>query len=484
MSWARPAPGARSPCGPGPTPATSRSRSPTPGPASPMRSATRSTIHSSPPSRSAAAPARGWRSCAAWWSTSTVARCGSRPGPARERRSSSGCQSTTLPRRSGADSHVRVGVGRRVWQGSGMHRLALCGLATAAVIATIATTAVSARGDDARALPAIPKSGVVTIVKLDKEVDLGLAPFLDRVASSGKPGDLLVIEINTLGGRIDPRAISAGALIALACDVIAVAPAATIGAATPVQIGPSGEMSPVDAKVVSFMRSEMRATALAKGRRGDPHKLVTLDGHQALAWGVAQIQAADEEQLFRALERAPATISRPQISWAERLARLLSDPVVSSVLMTLGMLGILIELWSPGHGAALLAGLCCLGLFFFGHHIAMLAGWETIVMFVVGLVLVGFEIFVPGHIVPGVIGVLLIVAALVLAFINLDAVPIGVAWRAGWLPDALGSVFGSLGATLLVGWAIVQLLPRTAVGRALVLDACLPSGTGAPKDNR
>src|SRR5215510_7876990 len=315
MSWARPAPGARSPCGPGPTPATSRSRSPTPGPASPMRSATRSTIHSSPPSRSAAAPARGWRSCAAWWSTSTVARCGSRPGPARERRSSSGCQSTTLPRRSGADSHVRVGVGRRVWQGSGMHRLALCGLATAAVIATIATTAVSARGDDARALPAIPKSGVVTIVKLDKEVDLGLAPFLDRVASSGKPGDLLVIEINTLGGRIDaairirdallhtaaltvcwvnPRAISAGALIALACDVIAVAPAATIGAAMPVQVGPTGEMSPVDAKVVSFMRSEMRATALAKGRRGDlaeamvdadaavpglgePHKLVTLD---------------------------------------------------------------------------------------------------------------------------------------------------------------------------------------------------------------
>jgi membrane-bound serine protease (ClpP class) len=395
-----------------------------------------------------------------------------------------------------------------------MLRLALCML--------VAATA-TARAQGPRAVPPIPATGPVTVVKIDKVVDLGLAPFIDRITSAGEPGDTLVLDINTLGGRIDaaimirdallhteartvcwvnPRAISAGALIALACDVIAVAPGATLGAATPVQIGAGGEMKPVEAKVVSYMRSEMRATALAKGRRGDiaeamvdadapvaglteKGQLLTLDGTQALAWGIADVQAADEPQLFHALGRAPPpAISRPQISWAEDLARLLSDSTVSSILMTLGMLGILIELWAPGHGAALCAGLCCLGLFFFGHHIAMLAGWEAIVMFVVGLGLVGFEIFVPGHIVPGVIGALLIVAALVLAFINLDAVPIGVAWRAGWLPDALGSVFGSLGATLLLGFIISRLLPRTAFGRALVLHARLPSGAGAPKDNR
>ena len=395
-----------------------------------------------------------------------------------------------------------------------MLRLALCML--------VAATSV-ARAEEPRAVPPIPRTGPVTIIKLDKVVDLGLAPFIDRIAAAGGPGELLVLDINTLGGRIDaaiairdallhtkartvcwvnPRAISAGALIALACDVIAVAPGATMGAATPVQIGQGGEMKPVEAKVVSFMRSEMRATALAKGRRGDiaeamvdadaavpglteKGKLLTLDGAQALAWGIADVQATDEAQLFRALDRAPpAAISRPHISWAEDLARLLSDPLVSSLLMTLGLLGILIELWAPGHGVALCVGLCCLGLFFFGHHIAMLAGWEAIAMFAIGFVLVGIEVFVPGHIMPGVIGVLLIVAALVLAFVNLDAVPVGVAWRAGWLPDALGAVFGSLGATLLGGAAIIRLLPRTAAGRALVLDACLPPGSGAPKDNR
>src|SRR5262249_1710127 len=148
------------------------------------------------------------------------------------------------------------------------------------------------------------------------------------------------------------------------------------------------------------------------------------------------------------------------------------------------MLGILMELWSPGHGAALLAGLCCLGLFFFGHHIAMLAGWEAIVVFAAGVALVAFEIFVPGHILPGVIGALLIVGALGRAFLALDAVPIGVAWRAGWLPEAISAVFGSLAATVVVGWGIVRLLPKTAVGRALVLDARLPRGTGVPGDNR
>jgi membrane-bound serine protease (ClpP class) len=394
-----------------------------------------------------------------------------------------------------------------------MLRLALCML--------VAATA-TARAEGPRALPPIPRTGPVTVVKIDKVVDLGLAPFIDRIASAGEPGDLLVLDINTLGGRLDaairirdallharartvcwvnPRAISAGALIALACDVIAVAPGATLGAATPVQISSGGEMTPVEAKVVSYMRSEMRSTAIAKGRRGDiaeamvdtdapvaglteKGKLLTLDGDQAVAWGIAEVRAADEQQLFRALDRAPPpAISRPHISWAEDLARLLSDSTVSSILMTLGMLGILIELWSPGHGAALCAGLCCLGLFFFGHHIAMLAGWETIVMFVAGLALVGFEVFVPGHVLPGVFGVLLIVAALVLAFVNLDAVPIGVAWDAGWLPDALGSVFSSLGATLLIGWIIVRLLPRTAFGRALVLDTRLSPGKGAPKDN-
>ncbi len=141
-----------------------------------------------------------------------------------------------------------------------------------------------------RPLPPIPGAGKVTVVAISGTIDLGLSPFLERVVAAQGEGDLLVLDISTLGGRIDaalairdallrarartvcwvnPRAISAGALISLACDVIAVAPGATLGAATPVQIGEGGEMKPVAEKVVSYMRKEMRATAEAKGRRGD-----------------------------------------------------------------------------------------------------------------------------------------------------------------------------------------------------------------------
>jgi membrane-bound serine protease (ClpP class) len=241
------------------------------------------------------------------------------------------------------------------------------------------------------------------------------------------------------------------------------------------------------------MRKEMRATAEAKGRRGDvaeamvdadlevpgldeKGKLLTLDGRQAIAWGIAELEAQDVDDLVAKLGVEQATIQRPELSWAEQLARFLSDPIFSGILMTLGMLGILIELYSPGHGVALGFGLVCLGLFFFGHHVVKLAGWEEIGLFVVGVTLVGVEVFVPGHVLPGVVGALCIVGSLVFALVNLEAVPVEVAWRAGWLTRALAIVMGSVLATALCGWGLVKLLPRTPFGRPLVLEATLPPG--------
>ncbi|WP_441292649.1 NfeD family protein [Sorangium sp. KYC3313] len=378
-----------------------------------------------------------------------------------------------------------------------------------------------------RPLPPIPGAGKVTVVAISGTIDLGLSPFLERVVAAQGEGDLLVLDISTLGGRIDaalairdallrarvrtvcwvnPRAISAGALISLACDVIAVAPGATLGAATPVQIGEGGEMKPVAEKVVSYMRKEMRATAEAKGRRGDiaeamvdadvevpgldeKGKLLTLDGAQALAWGVAEVQAGSEADLFGALGRPqPAEIIRPRPSFAEELARFLSDPTLSGVLMTLGMLGILLELYAPGHGVPLAVGLSCLALFFFGHHVVKLAGWEELALFAVGAILIAVEILVPGHIVPGVAGAACVASALLLSLLDLERVPVDVAWHAGWLPRALASVCGSLAATAALAVGAARVAPRTRFGRRFVLDAAIrgvavggpPEGPAAP----
>lgn len=398
--------------------------------------------------------------------------------------------------------------------------LAAAGVAAAATVAVdapatqpapVTQPAAAVTPPGPRSLPEIPRGGRVAVIRIDGTIDLGLAPFVERVVEELGPKDLLVLDINTLGGRVDaaivirdallhaeartvcwvnPRAISAGALISLACDVIAVSPGASIGAATPIQIGDDGKAKPVEEKMVSYMRSEMRATAEANGRSGDigeamvdarvaipglddGEKLLTLDGTQALAWGIAELLAADEGELWRGLGIQPDRIERPRISWAERLARFLTDPTIAGLLMTLGMLGIMIELYSPGHGIGLTVGLSCLAVFFFGHHIVRLAGWEEILLFVVGVGLIAFEVFVPGHIVPGIAGVLLIVLALVLALVNLEHIPVTVAWRSGSLPRAIATVMGSILATAVVSWGVFKLLPHTPFGKPLVLEAAI-----------
>jgi membrane-bound serine protease (ClpP class) len=157
-------------------------------------------------------------------------------------------------------------------------------------------------------------------IPIEGTIDLGLAAFVERSVAQATTNDVIVLKIKTFGGRVDAavrirdvlleanaptvafidhRAISAGALITLACDTILVSPGASIGAATPVESGPQGQMQPTAEKVISYMRAEMRATAEAKGRRTDiaeamvdpdieiaglnpKGKLLTLTGEQAI----------------------------------------------------------------------------------------------------------------------------------------------------------------------------------------------------------
>jgi membrane-bound serine protease (ClpP class) len=360
--------------------------------------------------------------------------------------------------------------------------------------------------------------GRTIVAPLSGEVDLGVAAFLRRVIADAGPDDLVVLDIDTFGGRIDaavqvrdallgaraktaafvhPRAISAGALIAIATDTIVVSGGATIGAATPVQIE-GGKMQPVEAKVVSYFRKEMKATAEAKGRRSDlaeamvdasveipgldgKDTTLTLTTAEALKYKLAAFQADSVEELCRRLHRPPPSVIHAGPNWAERLARFLAGTAVSSLLLTLGMLGIMIELWAPGHAVSGILGLCCLLLFTFGHYVVNLAGWETLIILGAGVTLIAVEIiFFPGHGVMVFLGVLLAVIALTESMVDIKRVPIPVSWSLGWLPQALTRAFGSL---LVAGGALAVLtrfLPRSRLGRVLILDDAVGSAGGEP----
>ncbi len=368
--------------------------------------------------------------------------------------------------------------------------------------------------------PSAQPGGHVVVVPIMGDIDLGLAPYVERVLASVTADDLVVLDINTFGGRIDaavrirdallathaktvafidPRAISAGALISLATDTIVMAEGGTIGAATPVELkgGPGAEkMTQVDAKIVSYFRKEMRATAEAKGRRGDiaeamvdPSVVIagldgdkttlTLTSTEALKYDIAAFLAPNLDAVVHRLAVGTPARVYSNMNWAERVAGALSDSAVSSILMTLGILGILIELWAPGHAVAGVLGGLCLTAFFFGHYVVHLAGLEEILLFFVGVGMMVFELlFFPGHGIIVIGGAAVVMVSLVMAMVDTGvAMPVGVAWALGWVPHALTTVFGSLIMSVVVMIGVSRFLPSTRFGKKLVLhDAVKGSG--------
>ena len=177
------------------------------------------------------------------------------------------------------------------------------------------------------------------MIPIEGTIDMGLAPFVKRALAEAEAtkADALILDINTFGGRVDAavvirdallaspvrtiafvnrRAISAGALISLAAKEIVMTEGATIGAATPVQMSPTGgEASPVEEKTVSYVRKEFRATAESRGRPlriaeamvdrdveipglNPKGKLLTLTTNEALVRKVADRQANTLDSLL------------------------------------------------------------------------------------------------------------------------------------------------------------------------------------------
>ncbi|GHH97046.1 NfeD family protein [Neobacillus kokaensis] len=93
------------------------------------------------------------------------------------------------------------------------------------------------------------------------------------------------------------------------------------------------------------------------------------------------------------------------------MAAFLTDPIVVTVLLIIAGVGMVLELFSPKFGIAGFIGLFALVLFFFGHFQAGLAGFGTLTLFVVGILLIFFELFLPGA-VAGTLGT----AALIFSF--------------------------------------------------------------------
>jgi membrane-bound serine protease (ClpP class) len=354
---------------------------------------------------------------------------------------------------------------------------------------------------------------IVYVAPVEGIIDLGLAPFVQRVLEEATAAGAaaVILEINTFGGRVDAavqirdallnarirtvafvnkRAISAGALISLAAETIVMSGGGTLGAATPVQGGaPGADALPVSEKSVSYVRKEFRATAESRKRppliaeamvdadvaiRGviDKGKLLTLTTDEALKHRVADFRADTLESALEQLGLGGAEVRRAAPNWAENLVRFLTHPVVSSLLISMAMLGILIEIRTPGFGVPGALGVASLGLFFWGHWLVQLAGWEELLLAVAGVVLLVLEVLViPGFGAAGILGIVAIAASLVLSLV-------GPGDTLTFIVEAAGRVVFSLLFALLASLILLRFLPRLPFGRRLILARGLASAQG------
>lgn len=357
------------------------------------------------------------------------------------------------------------------------------------------------------------QTSVVYIAPIEGMIDLGVAPFVQRVLNEAtqEGAAAVVLEINTFGGRVDAavlirdallnarvptiafinkRAISAGALISLAAQKIVMANGGTIGAATPVAMGqPGAPAQPVAEKTVSYVRKEFRATAEARKRPPiiaeamvdadveipglvQKGKLLTLTTEEALKHKIADFRAETLESVLEQLNLAEAQARRVSPNWAEGLVRFLTDPIVSSLLMTIGMLGIFLEIRTPGFGFPGALGIASLALFFWGHWLVQLAGWEEMLLVASGFALLVLEIFViPGFGLAGVLGI-----GALLAGLSLSLIGGGATWE--FVAIAIGRVLISVFLALAASLLLLRFLPRLPFGRQLILETGLAAGEG------
>ncbi len=341
------------------------------------------------------------------------------------------------------------------------------------------------------AAPAESQSPVVYRIQVSGTVENGLAPYVARSLREAEAAGAAAayLDIDTPGGRVDaaerisdairraglpvyafvnPRAFSAGALIAISANAVYMRPGAVIGAATPID----GEGRRASEKMVSAMRAEFRAVAEERGLDprvaeamvdesveieglDGPESLLTLTSGEARKVGYAKGEVADEAALLEAVGLPGASVVSLDPNWAEQLVRFLTNPLVSPLLLSLGMLGLVLEIKSGAFGLGGLVSVASLGLFFGSSFLVGLAGWEEVLLLGLGTIALAVEVFVlPGFGIAGLLGIGAIAAATVLAMIG--AAPTG-----GDVMQALAILGASLVIVAAVGYAWLRHLPNS-----------------------
>jgi membrane-bound serine protease (ClpP class) len=339
-----------------------------------------------------------------------------------------------------------------------------------------------------------------------------------------------VIEMNTYGGRLDAAADicgalnrttvptytfintnagSAGSLIALATRHIYMSPVSAIGAAAPI-LASGAELNATEKdKTISYWSALVRSSASRNGHNPDIGEAF-MDKEKEVKIGDRVVHAKGTLLTLNAQEATEMINGKPLLadgiadsttdlakkaglkgalvaiepSGFERLAFWITQ--LAPLLLLLGVICAYLEFKMPGVSMPGIIAAICFGLFFAGHYLAGLAGWEVVALFVLGVILVLVEILFFAHstIVFGVVGVFLMLASLLWAMI--DRYPGETFFPTGdMLAIPLRTLFVTLVAAVAVIMVLARYLPKTNLYRRFALMTTNPPGpslAGAPRE--
>ena len=376
-----------------------------------------------------------------------------------------------------------------------------------------------------------PKLSNLFVIPISGDVEPGMAAFLKRALAEvpDTPETVIVIEMDTFGGRVDSalemveallnvenaktiayvtnKAISAGALISLAANQLVMKNNTTLGDCAPITFTSEGPQmmgekfqSPLRAKFrtlakrngypavlaesmvtadmevyrikrdgkVVFMdaieyqdlgedqqvRITFKETVVAKG------ELLTMDDTEANDLGFSSMSVANFEEMRKQLALSDLTITRIEESWSENLVSLIGK--LSPILMLIGLGSLFTEIKAPGFGVPGIVGILSLALVFFNQYLVGLATYTELLIVVIGIILIGFELFVlPGFGIAGIAGIITITAGLLLSLQDFVIPDPNLPWEKALLISNMLRVLSAvLGSFLLALFILRYVFPR------------------------
>lgn len=306
-------------------------------------------------------------------------------------------------------------------------------------------------------------SKVYVIKKLEfQEINRWYTAYIKKAIkkASDEGASLIILELDTPGGLlssalaiknyiiesdipivayINKNALSAGALISLSCEAIYMSDGSIIGAATPVYMK-GNEIEKAGEKEISAMRAAMRSSAerskknvriaeamvdetivLSKKNDGidlDDKTLLTLSVEEALKINIADGKANSITDIIKLRNLSEnSSIKNVEEEKYDYILRFLINPVVLSALISIGIIGVYIELKTPGFGIGGVISIIAFSIFFFAQVFVGDSSFLAPAIFFLGVVLLAIEIFViPGFGITGILGILGIAAGIFMSF--------------------------------------------------------------------